>query len=439
MISSPTKSIRYAIYTRQSVDKLVDFSSCQAQFQTCQDFIAALNESRMQWCGQYFDDEGYSGATLDRPGMRELRKLVHMGGINRIYAVALDRITRRMRDAIVLIDEFDQAGVDVQFVHQPELTFGAQGRFIRHMLAAFAEFEHEMIATRFAESRAYRKQHGRRLGGKVPYGYDADPATRQLIPNPAEAPRLVEIFRRAASGELPTHIASVLNDLKWRTKVYHAKRSGKTTGGGRWTARQIVETLRNPVCIGRFADGDGSREGCHEAIVDQATYDQAQEQLNSRRTTDRCKRSHHDDRIFRQKIVCPGCGRFLTTYMSIQKKPGKVSVCRFYYACRSTARGWPRCQGVSYPAWDLEQFVSGLFNASGMWHDLLGPDAQDDLATRLAETWRVLPWSWQRAWLKNAVTRIELSERKGKMSIALAPDIAKPLLDQIAKPADKTA
>jgi len=101
------------------------------------------------------------------------------------------------------------------------------------------------------------------------------------------------------------------------------------------------------------------------------------------------------------------------------------------------ARGWPRCQGVSYPAWDLEQFVSGLFNAPGMWHDLLGPDAQDDLATRVAETWRVLPEPWQRDWLKNAVTRIELSERKGKMSITFAPDVAKPLLDLIAKADDE--
>jgi len=196
--SSSTKPIRYAIYTRQSVEKLADFSSCQAQFQTCQDFVAALNDPLLHWCGQRFDDEGQSGSTLDRPAMSKLRKVVDLGGVKRIYAVALDRITRSMRDAILLMDEFDKAGVDVHFVHQPELTFGAQGRFLRHVLAAFAEFEREMIATRIAESRAYLKQHGRRLAGKVPYGYDADPATKQLTPNTTEVPRVSEIFRRAA-------------------------------------------------------------------------------------------------------------------------------------------------------------------------------------------------------------------------------------------------
>ena len=97
--------------------------------------------------GQRFDDEGQSGSTLERPAMRKLRKVVDLDGIDRIYAVALDRVTRSMRDAVVLLDEFEKAGVDVHFVHQPELTFGAQGRFLRHVLAAFAEFERDMIAT----------------------------------------------------------------------------------------------------------------------------------------------------------------------------------------------------------------------------------------------------------------------------------------------------
>jgi len=89
-----------------------------------------------------------------------------------------------------------------------------------------------MIATRIAESRTYLKKHGRRLAGKVPFGYDTDPETRQLVPNPIEAPQVVAIFERAARGELPKQIADDINDLGWRTKVYHSKRSGKTTGCG---------------------------------------------------------------------------------------------------------------------------------------------------------------------------------------------------------------
>jgi site-specific DNA recombinase len=425
------KPIRYAIYTRQSVEKLMDFSSCDAQFDTCRDTAETVGGRNLIWCGQRFDDEGYSGATLDRPAMRKLRKVVDLGGVDIIYAVALDRVTRNMRDAILLMDEFDKAGVEVRFVHQPELTFGAQGRFLRHVLAAFAEFERDMIATRIAESRAYLKKHGRRLAGKVPYGYDAAPETRQLVPNSTEAPRVVEIFRRAADGQVARQIADDINDLGWPTKVYHSKRSGKTTGGGKWTARQINDTLRNPVYIGCFADGDDTREGSHDAFVDQAMFDTVQKQLDSRRTTNRKKRTRHDQLCFRQKVVCPRCGRFLTTYQSTRKTTEISGIIRYYYACRSTAGGRPRCKGISYPAWDMEQAVRQMFDAPEMWQDLIGPDAPDGAADQLAESWRVLPWPWQRTWLKEAVTRIEIDEGDSTLTVSLSREAAKPLLAQI--------
>lgn len=424
------KPVRYAIYTRQSVDKLADFSSCQAQFDTCRDFAEASGEPGQVWCGQHFDDEGQSGATLERPGMRKLRKVADLGGIDRIYAVALDRITRSMRDAILLIDEFDKAGVEVRFVHQPELTFGAQGRFLRHVLAAFAEFERDMIATRIAESRAYLKQHGRRLAGKAPYGYDADPDTKQLTPNRIEAPRVATIFERAARGELPKQIATDLNDLGWPTKVYHSKRSGKTTGGGKWTARQINDTLRNPVYIGRFADGADTRDGCHEPIIEQATFDTVQQQLDVRRTTDgRLKRSRHDHLAFRQTIACPRYGRLLTTYQTTKRSADrKFGITRFFYSCRSTAGGQPRCKGVHYPAWEFEQAVCEIFNDPATWRDLLGSIATDELIEQVMETWSAMLWPWKRDWLKGAVNRIEIDEADGTISITFSSDAAKPFL-----------
>jgi len=154
--------IRYAIYTRQSVDKGDELSSCEAQLMTCRDFARATGEPGLHWTGQRFDDEGYSGATLDRPAMRRLRKVIDLGGIDRLYAVALDRFTRNMRDAVVLLDELERAGAEWRLVHQSELTSGPETRFIRHVLAAFAEFERDMIAARIADSRAYLKKHRRR-------------------------------------------------------------------------------------------------------------------------------------------------------------------------------------------------------------------------------------------------------------------------------------
>ncbi|KPK51106.1 MAG: hypothetical protein AMK72_00435 [Planctomycetes bacterium SM23_25] len=48
--------IRYAIYTRQSVDKGDEFSSCEAQFMTCRDFATETGDPGLHWIGERFDD-----------------------------------------------------------------------------------------------------------------------------------------------------------------------------------------------------------------------------------------------------------------------------------------------------------------------------------------------------------------------------------------------
>ncbi len=77
------------IYTRQLADTATDFSSCDAQFAVCRDFALGSGQREELWIGERFDDEGHSGATLDRPALNELRKLIRRGRITHLYAVAL--------------------------------------------------------------------------------------------------------------------------------------------------------------------------------------------------------------------------------------------------------------------------------------------------------------------------------------------------------------
>jgi len=146
------ESFRYAIYTRQSSEPRDGLSSCEAQFHTCLTFAQA--EADGAWIGERFDDEGVSGATLSRPAMNRLRDRLKAGDIKRVYAVALDRLSRSVRDTSALLDEFERLGIEMRLVHQPELGTVAEQNFLRHILASFAQFEREMIASRIAESRA---------------------------------------------------------------------------------------------------------------------------------------------------------------------------------------------------------------------------------------------------------------------------------------------
>ena len=60
-----------------------------------------------------FVDDGYSGATLARPGLERLRQLVTDRGIDRLYVQSPDRLARTRAYHALLLNEFQVAGVEV--------------------------------------------------------------------------------------------------------------------------------------------------------------------------------------------------------------------------------------------------------------------------------------------------------------------------------------
>jgi DNA invertase Pin-like site-specific DNA recombinase len=419
----PNKLRRYAIYTRQSVDTTADFSSCDAQFAVCCDFAKETAEPGLSWCGQRFDDRGYSGATLERPALRRLREAIDLGGIDRLYAVALDRLSRRLKDTIVLLDELEHAGVELRLVHQPELGQEAESRFLRHILASFAQFERELIADRIAETRSYLKKRGRRLAGPVPFGYDGDPDTKQLVPNRIEARRVRAVFKRAAAGQTPAEIARRINHLGWRTKQWVSRRSGKEIGGGRWTARRVLALLRNPVYIGRFADTESTRPGCHVAIVQPETFQVVQNLLDQRRSARRGGVRHQHRFSLRGKIICPKCRRPLATFVVHQRRGRVGGIVYRYYRCRSMAGGRSPCRGVQYPAGEVERFVHDLLGQPETWRQVIdrGSSFSQNEAEALRAVWRGLDILSRERQLPQIVDRVEFRRLHSEMRITFNP------------------
>ncbi len=362
--------IRYAIYTRQSTESHAVPSSCKAQFETCREHARSSGE-KLYWIGQRFDDEGFSGDTLDRPALKRLRKVIEQKKIQRLYITALDRLSRRTTYTLQLMDECDRAGVEIHAADLPSGPANADTQLLRNIMASFAEFEREMIKERLADTRSYLKQHGRRLAGKPPYGYDADHETKQLIPNRGEARRVRAIFKMAAEGLRPSEITERINRKGWRTKIYVAKRTGNRTGGGKWTTRQVTALLRNPIYRGRFRDGETTREGSHEALVDEVLFQSVQDQIDRRKTTQTSGGGGYKIEFpLRGKVICPKCKRTMSPY-SIPRKKGQAKVLYRYYRCRSTAGGRPPCRGSQYDAYELERRVGDYLAANKGWFNLL--------------------------------------------------------------------
>jgi site-specific DNA recombinase len=181
------KPVRCAIYTRQSVSSSDALSSCEVRFEACRLYVESQREHGWTLLTERFDDDGYSRASFDRPGLSRLLALIRHGGVDQILVHRLDRLSQSVRHCVTLLDEFRRLEVALVVVTAPELGHSAQGSFMLNIMASFAEFEREIIATRIAESRAKLKSRQLRFAGGVPFGYESDPLTRQLVPNDEEA------------------------------------------------------------------------------------------------------------------------------------------------------------------------------------------------------------------------------------------------------------
>ena len=102
--SQELRVVPVAIYTRVSTDGQTGhrFDSCEHQANVCRDFIG--NNCAAGWFEfGYFSDEAYSGATLDRPGIRRLMQCIAAGQVRVLLIYRLERILRSLAIDTLLI------------------------------------------------------------------------------------------------------------------------------------------------------------------------------------------------------------------------------------------------------------------------------------------------------------------------------------------------
>ena len=174
---------RCAIYTRQSRTSDREFTSCQAQFESGLALIHAHREDGWQWNGKRYDDEGEGGMSIERLALEALLTDICSGEVERVIVYKLDRLARRAKDALQLLEDFRNRDVAFTIIGDPSLSHCAEHTFVLNILAAFYEFEYEMTRERLADARLALKSKGRRVAGRIPYGYAVDPSTKQLLPH----------------------------------------------------------------------------------------------------------------------------------------------------------------------------------------------------------------------------------------------------------------
>ena len=107
-----------AIYARVSSDQQREEKTIASQTAALMEFAKSEGYSvPAEWI---FEDEGYSGASLVRPGLERVRDLAAEGQIQAVLALSPDRLSRKYAYQVLLIEELGRHGVQVVFVKAPQ-------------------------------------------------------------------------------------------------------------------------------------------------------------------------------------------------------------------------------------------------------------------------------------------------------------------------------
>ena len=283
------KPQRCAIYTRVSTDNGLEqeFNSLHAQREAAQAYIKSQAHEGWKLIRDHYDDGGFSGGSLDRPGLQKLLADIRERRIDIVVVYKVDRLTRSLTDFAKLVELFDGHGVAFVSVTQSFNTTSSMGRLTLNVLLSFAQFEREVTGERIRDKIAASKKKGLWVGGVVPLGYEV--RDRKLIVNEEEAATVRLIFSRYLDlGSL----SALQRDLREQGIITRRRTlsSGRAIGGRALTNGPLAYMLRNRMYVGEINHRDKSYPGEHAPIIDPRLFEAVQTKLTENRQGRRLRR-----------------------------------------------------------------------------------------------------------------------------------------------------
>ena len=190
--------MRTALYVRVSTQRQSQAQTIEQQLTRLRAHLEAQGEQlRPEWI---YRDDGYSGATLNRPGLDRLRDALRGTEVDRVLVTTPDRLARNYVHQMVLLEELERAGCTVEFLERP-MSHDPHDQLVLQIRSAVAEYERTLITERMRRGRQMKLRAGLLLPWTtMPYGYRIDPE-RPRDPagvriDPAEGAIVRELFRR---------------------------------------------------------------------------------------------------------------------------------------------------------------------------------------------------------------------------------------------------
>lgn len=303
----------------------------------------------------HYTDDGVSGATFDRPNFKRLIKDIENGKINLVIVKDLSRFGRASNVSNYLDEYFPEKGVRFIAINDDidtgDIIAFEKAQDSIQFKTFMNEFYLRDTARKIKTGKRTRAREGKVMATYPTYGYKKDPKDKNhYIVDEETAPIVKRIFALAKEGKRPTDIGKILTDEKVpvpseKVGNNHTRKGAVKRG---WNRNTVVKILQNVTYLGWVSNGNTKKanfkskkvliipkeeriivKGMHEALVDEATFNLVQQQIESRKST----RVKTYDYLLKGLVCCKECGKKLSVLP--QKHPNKTTFylrCNTYYA-----------------------------------------------------------------------------------------------------------
>lgn len=303
-----------------------------------------------------YQDDGRTGTDSDREDFQRLLADIYAKKINCVIVKDLSRLSRNDYECGHYL-EYVFVSLDVRFisVELPALDSYLRPEEISSIATKMQSYMNDQhcyqTSIKIRSVLDMKRSMGQFIGAFAPYGYLKDPEDyHKLVINPETAPIVQDIFQwYVYEGMNKNAIARKLIALGIPSPTAYKQQMGMNyhnphaqTGKVYWSERTIVNMLKNPTYLGHMVQGRHQVksykvhtivpipeddwfwvENTHEAIIDQQTFDRAQELLEKNvRTSPKAKTVY----LFSGFLRCGDCGRGMTR---------RTSKGYTYYSCKT--------------------------------------------------------------------------------------------------------
>ncbi|CAA9283851.1 MAG: hypothetical protein AVDCRST_MAG93-3383 [uncultured Chloroflexia bacterium] len=153
-------------------------------------------------------DDGYSGASMDRPGLRKVYEMAENGQIDAVLATKRDRLFRNHYYRLRTDKDLQECGVRLVALNDTGNKIGDS------VLDSYAEYEREEFIRRSRSGKRQKARDGKVVpaGNNLPYGFSYNHDKSNYVSNPPEMSTVRRMFEMMATGSSLKGVCKALDN-----------------------------------------------------------------------------------------------------------------------------------------------------------------------------------------------------------------------------------